>query len=295
LWVGTFILALIVLRAYFYRLNSYTQSAFVLKKAAKEVKKAILRGDEREAFLWIETIVEAASQAIQEGSLRNATLAFENMLQCVDSFVKGSSQSSALSDSSLTDRVQYFSVYLFRRLEWLFARSLSAHMEPVAEGILSTFGKICVSLAQFHPMLSHLPLLFIEKCCNEAIENDADELAARAQATLSELAKTFIRISREKGESKREIVLKALSHLETGVKNNFKKKKEMSVALLMQPFAEIGDLLAEPYYQSFPNREEYIAELRRILQEFSVLDVSIQAPSITAAGGTEDVIESSSR
>jgi hypothetical protein len=166
--------------------------------------------------------------------------------------------------------------HISRRLEWAFELALQKKMVPVAEEILGTFGTMSLLFAAHHPSRTHLPLMFVERCTDLATNQNMDEIGVRAATVLSELIKKFIIFSMEHHQSMKETIVLTLAHLEANVQKSFQKNKKINPALLMQPFAEIGQMLGQDRFAAFMDREDILATLRRILATFNALDVVMQ-------------------
>ncbi len=265
------------------RMMHYSYYPFLLEKVVKQCLKAVAEAKEVEAFEWLDAVIEVISKATKNGSSHVASDALDKMLVIVEGYV-GAASTSMRSDpfesskTSLLDRVNYLAVYMCKRLEWLFQSALRENMNPVADEVIGVYGKMSLYFAKYHPTLAHLPLLFIQKCAKIALDADIGESSkedaiVQISATVSELTKNYILLAKERGESFQEITFIALSHLEEIAKATFQKNKEMNPALLMQPFAEIGQLIGDERFLVFPARDEILVELKRILSQFNALDL----------------------
>lgn len=277
LWIFLFGITFDVIRFQIRRMMSYSDGLFLLMRIKSEFVKDIEKGKDQEAFDLVDTLVDVLGKSVRTASTYVAVHTLNEMLLVIESYVGATGiylrgRPEEASKTSLLDRTSYFCAYVSKRLEWVFHFALTEKMEPIAEEIIVIFGKFSLYFVKYHPSLSHLPLLFIERFAKFAIDKGNDEVAIRAQATLSELIKNYMLLAKEKGESMKEIAFNAFSHLEEIVKEMYRKNKEMNVALLMQPFAEIGQFLANPELESLIDREEILNELRRILGEFNALD-----------------------
>jgi hypothetical protein len=271
---------------YIRRLMKYSYQEFLLERVTDECLKSLRNGKNGEALEWLDAVVEVAVKAIKKSGVYLAGRALAQILTIIDGFVKNAGQNMlgdpfTSSDMPLLDKVQYLSAYVSKKLEWVYKNALRENQDPIAEDTINTFGKMSLYFVKWHPSLTHLPLVYIERCANQAIDINNEEVVTRACLTLSELAKNFIAIAKEKGESYRELIFLTLSHLEEILKNNFQRNKGIYPVLLMQPFAEIAQMIGSDGFKSFPDREAILAELKRILTEFNALDLVMakaQAP-----------------
>ncbi len=277
-WIVLFGLACDALRLYIQRMMHYSHHIFLLDKVVHECLHAVATGRETEAYEWIDNIIEAATKSMRKGSFHTASYALEQALAIVEGYVPAFQRSLrshpiATIETSLLDHVNSLCIYLAKRLQWVFEEALDEKMDPVAEDIISIYGKISLHFARYNPSLAHVPLQFIEKCAQYALVTNHDEIASRAAITLSELVKNYITLSKEKEESYRELVMITFSHLEEITDAIFKKNREINPALLMQPFAEVAELVGSEQYQAFLDREAILEALKRILTKFNALDI----------------------
>jgi len=272
--VGLFAVTLFVFGFCFGRMLQYSNPEFLVRRLGKIGLRECRRGHNEHVFGYVDIFSEVIVKAIRSKSMDLARVALEELLGLSEAFVPGEATHRMKEGApTLLDRVNFFVAHFSKRLVWLFRYAVDEKMEPIAEEIISCYGKMSLFLTKFHPTLIHLPLLFIARAADIAARADAEEVFVRAGATLSELGKSLVATSREKNESMREAIFLVLGHLEEIMKESFKRNKELSPAILMQPFAEIAELLAEEQYKEFPDREVVITELRRCLGEFSALDL----------------------
>jgi hypothetical protein len=128
----------------------------------------------------------------------------------------------------------------------------------------------------FHGYHESLGFLLLMTLVRETVRADGEIAAADRDVEVisgfSEVTKALIDRAVVRGLSDKGAILKVLAILEARVKESFRREKTINPALLMQPFAEVGQMLAGASYSTLPDREEIIAELRRILNQFAALE-----------------------
>ncbi|MDB6081918.1 MAG: hypothetical protein JWO53_1190 [Chlamydiia bacterium] len=280
-WILFCGIAVDVLYSYLRRIGRYSNHQFLLEKMKRNCLKSISEGREGEGFEWLNNVVEVAQKSIQKGSSHIAVSALSQIVAIIEGY-SGAVNKSFVSNPlrsegvSFLDKVNYLSFYIGKRLEWIYQCALDSRMIPIADEVIKTLGKISLYFIKSHPPTAYIPLLFIEKCGKVAVEMNCEEGGFQASAMLSELTKKYIAISKQKQASLHDVILLSLRHIEQIVACAFQKNKEINAALLMQPFAEVGQMLGSPEYQEFPDREEIIQELRRCLTKFNALDLVMQ-------------------
>ena len=80
----------------------------------------------------------------------------------------------------------------------------------------------------------------------------------------------------------------SLATLEHVVKMIYKNNRDVNVVLLMQPFAEIGEFIGSDQMRAFPDRDEVLKQIRRVLTEFQALQVVTKNVETIAPHVAED-------
>ena len=282
-WGLPTIVVFVILQQYLKRAFKFTQTSFLLLYAQREFSKALEKSNEPKAMEWMEVVIETALKGCLKGGLDSAQRALSSILVLLENYLRILSKTESLMSPSeianltpLIDRYNYFCIYVCRRLQWIHKNAIREHMDPIAEDALATLGKIALFSVRQYPTLGAVPLAFIVSCAKDAQNNGENDIVIRAAFTLSEVAKSLVAFSRERNESCLGLIRACIFDLETVVKENFKRNKETNPALLMQPFAEIGQVLGEEQYKQVPDRDEILKELRRLLSEFQALEMVIQ-------------------
>ena len=274
------------------RLLQFGISDFLMHEMEKKCNQSSKRGNEKEAFVWLDTSFEVLAKTIHSKSMYLAHLALDSVQPMAESFIQGEATSiiQAFNTTqkgmfpSLLDRIKYLTLHITKRLEWAYTQTLKEELDPIAEEMIKTLARLDVYLAKNSPELAHLPLLTIKNSALAALRDGHEDLAVQASATLSELGKSFLTLSKDRNQSYRALVFIVLSQIEEISQELFKQNREINAALLMQPFAEIAEMLANPNYLSLIEREAILEELKRILNQFNALDlVMSKLPADTMA------------
>lgn len=93
-----------------------------------------------------------------------------------------------------------------------------------------------------------------------------------AYAGCVEAIKALIDCAWQKKKDAKALVSPLFNRLEFFMKERFRKDRTINAALLMQPFAEIGDFLSQPSMLSLNGREELVSDLKRVLSQFAILE-----------------------
>ena len=253
---------------------------FLVERLAQDLQAAVQNKDERKAFQAVEVVIDAAVKATKRQQIRLAGEALGAIQTLTETYVTELSKSqvrevASKNGSNLTflDKVNSFCIFVSERLQWLFDMALEEGCEPVAESIIAEFGKLSVFYARHNALVATIPLTFLAKCADKAKAQGQADLLTRIALTLSETSKMLLAYTKERNESFRDLVMTALATLEDVVKMIFKLNRDVNVLFLMQPFAEIGQFIGSTEMSSFPDRDEVIKAIRRVLTEFQALQV----------------------
>ena len=260
------------------RLLRYCHHQFLLDRVDKQVVKLVRDGNDKESFHWLETAIEVAARAICKKSMHVARDSLASVQTMCEHFTRAASRVEAMrpfgqTGPTLLDEVNYLTTYVCRRLDWLSSLAMENHFDPINEDIVNTLGKMSLFFARYSPDVAKFPLLFAQRIACSALDQNRDELAIQCCLILSEVTKGLIHISKEKRETRKDVIIAALQHLETVATAIYQKNRETNIALLMQPFAEVAQLLGNEQFTDLLDREEIITELKRILQSFGALDM----------------------
>lgn len=193
------------------------------------------------------------------------------------------------------DRYATTEALIAKRLSWCVRAACEAKIPAALEDIVRLYGRTFLTFHNRHDSLGQVTLFSLSQSMQrsgtpeEQVERDLEVSAA-----FSEIVKTIIDRTVERGIADSSTIFKLLKTLDTYLKESFRINKSINPALLMQPFAEIGNMLAAPKYASLPDRTNILSELKRLLTQFSVLEtvasrLDIPAETDTAASYKEDL------
>jgi len=183
------------------------------------------------------------------------------------------------SQETLLDQYNIAEAMVAKRLTWVIKTALETESPTNFEEAVRLYAKLFLAFHNQHPSLGHILLLTLSDTIHKHTQMDWDR-DMEVTVTISEIIKALIDVSVERRVSDQESIQKVLSLLEMHVKESFREDRTVNPALLMQPFAEIGQLLAEERYTSLPDRDLILSDLKRILAQFAAIEgVTSRIPS----------------
>ncbi len=176
-------------------------------------------------------------------------------------------------------------------VEAMVAKRMSSVLQAESLVVLETLiwfeGKLSLAFHGRHASLGYL-LLFSLSVTLQHLEGKIDRTSREIEyiTMLSEIIKAFIDRTVATRISDRTSIFRALALLESHLKESFRMDRNINPAFLMQPFAEVGQLIADEKYAQMPDREDIIAELRRLLSQFAALE-GVRAQMDIGVEGTD--------
>ncbi len=279
-----------LLRAAYLRLQYRRFPEGVADWLIETMRKSIRIHDERLHTLSFETVFSLIIAYMKAGRMGSLRLFTQKIMGTSDLWL-GSITNLSLyrpaseNEETLLDRYSVAEAKTAKRLAWVVSEACDMGNPTALEEAVRLVGRLFLTFHGSHPSLGFLLLVSLSQVCQKT-EGKIDrwELDVEVMAAFSEVIKSLIDKSMERGVSDTESIKKVLAILETYVKESFRREKSVNPAFLMQPFAEIGQMLAAPRYNALADRDEIIATLRRILAQFAALETVTGRLEISGEG-----------
>ncbi len=272
IWLVAFGIGFDLLRYSLERSFRYADVLFLTKGLSK-----YMQGDESQSYEMFEIAIDTAAKAAKKGQIWLANAALESIQSLIEAYVQDAAkremrQVSAVNGLRLSflDKVNSLAIFISERLSWLYNIVQEEKCQPIAESIISEYGKMSVFFARHNTKVAAIPIAFLYTCAEKSKHPDS---LIRISLTLSETVKRLIAYTKERNESMQTLVLTALNTLEQVVKMLYKQNRDVNVVLLMQPFAEIAEFVGQDDMRSFPDRDDVLREIKRVLTEFQALQM----------------------
>jgi hypothetical protein len=187
------------------------------------------------------------------------------------------------TEASVLDRYTIVEAMVAKRMSSV----LQAESLIMLETLIWFEGKLALAFHGRHASLGYL-LLFSLSVTLQQVEGKIDRTSREIEyiTMLSEIIKALIDRTAATRISDRTSIFRTLALLESHLKESFRADRSINPAFLMQPFAEVGQLIAEEKYAQVPDRDDIIAELRRLLAQFAALE-GVRAQMDIGVEGTD--------
>lgn len=264
------------------RVYRYLNPFSSLEMFADEAKECIQ--DERELDLcdWIDAISEVTNKSIATGSTSLAFEGLNKLQQSARLFLVSSKsishheQDSQTKDVGITDKVSYTMFYLYQRLELIFHKALEKKLEPICSHIITIFGKIAIDAAKYDISMASPPLRNLGKLAIEAQDSKLNDVGLKASCILLEVAKVILTEIDITYLELQEPFLSIINSLEELAKGIFRQNKNMSIALLKQPFYDLKQLFATGKAATHQDTPIIVQNIDRVIGEFDALDLVLR-------------------
>jgi hypothetical protein len=283
-------LVLDFLRLAYFRLHYRRSAEGIADWFIETMKRAVRKRDERlhtMTFEMVFAVIIAYMQSSQPGELR---LFCQKIVGAADLWLGAIARLRMFrlpseGEESLLDRYSVAEAMTAKRLSWLVKESGDIGSPMAFEEAVRFTGRLFMAFHNFHPSLGFL-LLFSLSQTSQKMEGKLERWDRDLEVSIgfSEVVKSLIDRSLDRGVSDKDSIMKVLSILETHVKVSFRQEKNMNPAFLMQPFAEIGQMLGDSRYNALPDRDEILAQLRKVLAQFAAIENVSGRLEITGAG-----------
>ncbi len=280
-----FALALDLLVQYGHRLYGFMSIEGLLDQYQKQVEKQLKMRDPEGALSWCEAICQVGASAIRDHNVLQGSQALnalyfgsEQLVTWAPLATLFSTKSRIGTDLPLLDRLQVLVIYISQKAIWIMKDSLGSKLVPIAESSISFFGRLSCFLIGKHPEIAHVPIIQLVSAVQDLSEKELDQIDVHVALTMSEVMKSLLLEAQVQKRIVQEPFIHILRLLEAHIRRSFQRKKGQSIALLMQPFAEIGQILADPSIMSLEGAGRIKEELQRLFVQLSTLE-SIQSGS----------------
>ncbi|KIC70963.1 hypothetical protein [Candidatus Protochlamydia amoebophila] len=277
IWLVTFGLSLDLLKCYWQNLMQFLNPSDFVNMLTRQGKKAVQ--NEKDDTLWscLDNLSEIAVRSIEKSKIALSTQTLKSFPPIVDAFFASSKSISRINVDAETekktgrDEASFTIFYLLQRLELINDRALQNRLETVCRQMIMTMGKLIVSCAKFDLTMVDFPTHFLTKFGLKALQHHFEEVGVLTTSTLLEIAKTILKdvnINYAELQSPFQAIVNGLNAI---AKATFKKEKNTSIKLLVQPFEELKTMFQAEKMVNHPDTSVIIHEIDRILEEFTVL------------------------
>lgn len=278
-WIILLGISIDAMRHFIRRITAYLNPFAVIPMFSKKAKESIRNDKEIELCHWIDALSEIAIKGIHRNSTSIGNLALNEERDIAQLFFEAAKNLSHHEEDpesktlGKTDKATYTSFYLYQRLDMIYEKALNNKLEVTCSQIITIFGKIALDAAKYDVSMASVPLRFLGKCAVKAQEAGLEESAITASCVLSAVAKAILTDIDVTYYEIKDPFLSIINSLETLAKGAFRRNKDVSIAVLIQPFKELRALFENEKMQKHQDTKVIVQNIDRVVGEFEAVQM----------------------
>lgn len=233
---------------------------------SKDLSKT-LSAFESVSLLCEKTFSENDFQDLQESS----TLMIVSVEEVLSALPQITLPTADQAVESLLDRYFLFQAVVSKKLGVLFSLIKKNPSDLKWSLLIKMLTKMTVLFGSLHENFG-TPFFMTMGDIALFLQSNHSDKEMDAYAGCVESIKALIDHASQKKKDAKALVAPLFNRLEFFMKERFRKDRTINAALLMQPFAEVGEFLSQPSFLSLNGREELVSDLKRVLSQFAVLE-----------------------
>lgn len=263
----------------------------ILEVVVHHAERCLKSKDQEGALNGCQQLCQVALSAVQSGlflpvlaAYRSLLKLFESMLAWAPLVMLFSSKEGGAFELSLIERLQIVIVYVLKKISSIIHLAcLKGQIESVEEGI-AIVAKMSCLLSQKHPELTSLPFTQLVQTFEQLSIRNAS-VDAHVGLAISETIKSILLDIHDTKAIPQQPLIQLIRILESHMKRVMERSPTISMALVLQPFAEIGQLLAASPLLRSGELEPVRQELQRLFAQFVTLESLQTTPAGVGATG----------
>lgn len=293
-WLVLFGISLDILRDSWRRLVNFLNPSHLVSQISHEAINAVQ--NDNDPLLWsnLDSLAEIGVLSVEKSKLALSTQTLQAFPPIIQAVLASSKSISHIyhdrADLQATgrDEASYAVFYLLQRLEVINDRALRDRLETVCRQMIMSLGKIIVNCARYDLSMVSFPTHFLTKFGLKAQQHHFDEVAVLTTSTLLEVAKTILTDIDITYAELQDPFQSIINGLDAIAKGTFKKRKDTSIKVLMQPLLDLKAMFQSEKMINHRDTPVIVAEINKVIDEFTVLEQVMQAmPTLPDFGAPE--------
>ncbi len=252
-----------------YYLNPYQ----VVDHYKENAGRAVRNDREDQFFLWNDALAETALKAIDRHSPSLSRAALNRMHRVArDYLLSLKSIAHTEIDEESSDAANYTLLYLMQRFDMVNKQAIQEPLEEVSSDLLGSLGKVVLDAAQYDMTMASLPIHFLGKCSMAVQKAGFEDATQRATLTFVQVSKMLIEEIDVKYLDLKDPFLSIIGHMHELASAMFRKKKDVNISLLIQPFEELREIFSQEKVAEHPDRDVIVKSIDNVIGEFKTLE-----------------------
>ena len=284
-----FILFALAIDAFGYHLRKSSATfnpTAALDLISQQAIKTLPKDNTSELCEAYDALSEVALKSIETNSLLTGKEAIEHIRELSQAFFIEARKKKFTVDATgkpaeITDRVNFTISYLLQDFDMLYSKVISKGIEPIANELILTLGKIALYAAKADASFATIPLHAISKYALYAQHKGYTDIVIRSLITLNQVGRMYLTDQDVLRQDLKELFFTIIGRLEDITKESFKQDKTVKISLLSQPFKDLQEAISDPRLASREDIPVINADIGRVLGEFEALEMIVGGlPSI---------------
>ncbi len=254
--------------------------------------QAIQNGYRNSLLNDLDHLSEIGLRAVEESKLTLSSQILKTFPHILKFFFDASKNFGHISQGAQGEEESSFIVfYLLQRFELINDRALNARQETVCRQMIMTMGRLIIHCAKFDLSMVSFPTHFITKFGLKAQQHHFDEVTILTTSTILEIGKTILTEIDTTHAKLQESFQALINGLTAIAKGTFKKYKDTSIKVLIQPLIDLKGLFETEKMAHHQDTPTIVQQIHNVLDEFSALEQILQTlPPISDIGRPEKPI-----
>lgn len=260
------------------RIMDYLNPFQVVNFLKDEAFRAIAKDSDETVCNVIESCSEVAVKSIQRHNSSLANHAIDTLGLIGENFLTTSKslshpiQDQGLKEKGVTDSLSFVLVFLCQHLESIYTEAFEKKLELVAGYVITTLARISIYAAKTDVSLLTLPLFYINKIAQHAMENRFQDVGIKATIGLSNVAMSIAEAKDIQYQDLKSPFVSIISTMDMIAKETFRNDKSTKIAVLVEPFRKLQQLIQTDPIKQHQDQSVIEDQLKLVLGEFSALE-----------------------
>lgn len=282
-WLVFFGIALDVLSDSWKRQLNLLSPSFLISRISDQAEKAIQNDNRNELLNNLDSLTEIGVHSVEKSKLALSTQTLQTLPPLLKTYFDSAKSIGHIArdigqqNNQGEDASSFIVFYLLQRLELINDKALRDRQETVCRQMIMSLGKMIVHCARFDLSMVNFPTHFLTKFGLKAQQHYFEEVSVLTTSTLLEIAKTIlteIDITYAELQEPFKAIINGLAAL---ARESFKKHKNMSIKVLMQPLIDLKAMFQTEKIIQHRDTPVIVQQIDNVLDEFSVLEQVMQS------------------
>ena len=260
------------------RIMDYLNPFQVVNFLKDEAFSAVAQGSDERVCNGIEACAEVAVKSIQRHNSALANHSIDTLGLIGENFLVSSKslshpiQDQALKEKGVPDSLSFVLVFLCQHLESIYMEAFDKKLELVAGFVITTLTKISVYAAKTDVSLLSLPLFYINKIAQHAMENGFQDVGIKTTIGLTNVAESIAKAKDIQYQDLKAPFVSIISTMDMIAKETFRLDKSTKIAILVEPFKKLQQMVQRDPIKQHQDQSVIEDQLKLVLNDFSTLE-----------------------